>query len=251
MAADRGSAGATGTAPPPGDRQLVAQTLAGDKEAFAVLHRRYYARVYRLALLRCGCPPDAEDIASETFVRAITHLPGYRFQGESLFPWLSRICVNLVADRGRRRAPAALVSLDAPTGEGLRALLDALPGDAPDPHALAERHEVQTLVRAAVANLPPDQMNAVVLRFVGDLPLKEIALALGKTEGAIKALLHRAMIGLRTALLQNSREAEVFGDLAARTRGAASASSAADQENTRQQHAGRPAFPTQVNHRGP
>ncbi len=200
---------------PPCDRHLVERTLAGDRDAFAVLHRRYYARIFRLAVLRCGSASDAEDIASETFIRAITHLPSYRFQGESLFPWLSRICLNLVADRGRARAQATLVSLDAPAGNSLRALLDALPGDLPDPHVVAERHEVQALVRAAVANLPPDQMNAVVLRYVGDLPLKEIAGALGKTEGAIKSLLHRATVGLRKALLAGAREAEVFGDLRA------------------------------------
>ena len=68
------------------DRVLVAQALSGNGEAFAALHRRYYARVYRLALLRCRSVADAEDVASETFVRAIAHLPAFRFQGESLFP---------------------------------------------------------------------------------------------------------------------------------------------------------------------
>ena len=212
---------------PPTDRHLVAQTLAGDRDAFAVLHRRYYTRIFRLAVLRCGSASDAEDIASETFIRAITHLPSYRFQGESIFPWLSRICLNLVADRGRARAQATLVSLDAPAGDGLRALLDSLPGDRPDPHAVAERHEVQALVRAAVAGLPPEQMNAIVLRYVGDLPLKEIALALGKTEGAIKALLHRATVGLRKTLLAGEREAEVFGHL--RATAAAKTETAANQ----------------------
>jgi len=195
----------------------VERTLAGDQEAFALLHRRYYARVYRLALLRCnGHASDAEDIASETFVRAITHLPAYRFHtGDSIFPWLSRICANLVADRYRQQHPAAgtVVSLDAPAGGQLRALIDALPGDAPDPHALAEIGEIQALVRTAVDALPPDQHNAVVLRFVGDLPLKEIGAALGKTEGAIKSLLHRALIGLRKSLAEGAHEAEVLGHL--------------------------------------
>jgi RNA polymerase sigma-70 factor (ECF subfamily) len=196
------------------DRRLVERTLAGDVDAFAVLHRRYFARIYRLALFRCQSPSDAEDIASETFVRAIAHLPAFRFRGDSLFPWLSRICSNLAADLGRRRAPAGvLVSLDAPAAEGLRALLEGVAGDAPDPYDIAERHEAQALIRAAIAGLPPDQCDAVLLRFLGDMSLKEIAHALGKTEGAIKALLHRAMIGLRKALLTGAREAEVFSHL--------------------------------------
>ena len=195
------------------DRKLVEATLAGDTDAFTVLHRRYYARVYRLALFRCQNPSDAEDIAAETFVRAIAHLSTYRFQGESLFPWLSRICTNLVADMGRRRSPTALVSLDTPTADGLRALLEGMPGDAPDPYEMAERHETQALVRAAIASLPADQADAVLLRFLGDLSLKEIGAAIGKTEGAIKSLLHRAILSLRRTLLDGTQEAERFGQL--------------------------------------
>ena len=189
------------------DRVLVAQALSGNGEAFAALHRRYYARVYRLALLRCRSVVDAEDVASETFVRAIAHLPAFRFQGESLFPWLSRIASNLAADLGRKSAGVTLVSLDNQTVESVRALLESLPGDMPDPHTLAERSETQALLRAAVAALPSDQADAILLRFGGDLPLKEIAVALGRSEGAIKSLLHRGLVGLRKMLLSGANEA--------------------------------------------
>lgn len=196
------------------DRQLVERTLAGDTQAFALLHRRYFARVYRLALYRCRSVQDAEDIASETFLRAIAHLPAFRFQGESLFPWLSRIASNLAADMGRQRAGTTLLSLDGPTADGVRALIEGITsGEAPDPHEWAERHEAQEMIRAAIAQLPPDQADAVLMRFGGDLPLKEIALALNKTEGAIKSLLHRALVSLRKSLLAGVREAEVFGHL--------------------------------------
>lgn len=194
----------------PSDRTLVERTLAGDSSAFAALHKRYYARVYRLALMRCRSAQDAEDVASETFVRAITHLKSFRFQGESLFPWLSRIASNLAADQGRRAAGMPLVSLDGPTAEGVRSLLEALPG-APDPFELADRHETQQLVRAAVAALPADQAEAVLMRFGSDLPLKEIALAMNRTEGAIKSLLHRALVNLRKSLVSEVQDAEAFG----------------------------------------
>lgn len=194
------------------DRQLVERTLEGDTDAFAILHRRYYGRVYRLALVRCRSAQDAEDVASETFVRAIAHLAGYRFQGDSLFPWLSRIAANLIADMGRRQRGATFVSLDgADINEGVRSLIEGLKSDSPDPQALAERQEVQALVRAAIRGLPPDQADAILLRFVGDLPLKEIAAAMNRTEGAIKSLLHRALIGLRRSLTTGEKSAEVFG----------------------------------------
>ncbi len=199
------------------DRALVTQALAGNAEAFTALHRRYYARVYRLALLRCRSVADAEDVAAETFVRAIAHLPAFRFQGESLFPWLSRIASNLAADMGRRSAGVTLVSLDNQTVESVRALLESLPGDTPDPHALAERSETQALLRAAVAALPTDQADAILLRFGGDLPLKEIAVALGRSEGAIKSLLHRGLVGLRKMLISGANEAGALEQMRHRT----------------------------------
>jgi RNA polymerase sigma-70 factor (ECF subfamily) len=192
--------------PPPEDtdRQLVEQTLAGNKEAFARLHKRYYARVYRYALFRTRGPQDAEDIAGETFVRAISHLHTYRFVGESIFPWLSRIAANLIADQGRKGAGVSVLSLDAggTGGDEVRAFLEGLPGNAPDPHRVAESHETQGLLRATIARLPADQAEAVLLRFVADLSLKEIALSMNKTEGAIKSLLHRALVNLRKMLAE-------------------------------------------------
>lgn len=201
------------------DRELVRRTLAGDQDAFAVLHRRYYARIYRLALFRCRTAADAEDIACETFLRAIAHLPTYRFQGESLLPWLSRIATNAAYDLGRRHAGATLISLDARAAEDVRALIESLRDEGPDPHALAERHETQELIRSAVATLPRDQADAILLRFGGDLPLAEIAVALNRTEGAIKSLIHRGLVNLRKTL---NEEALRGGTIAQRRQQAAS-----------------------------
>lgn len=188
-----------------GDRELVRRTLAGERDAFAILHRRYYARVYRLALFRCRSVPDAEDIAAETFLRAIAHLPAYRFQGESLYPWLSRIATNLAHDLVRRSGGVPTLSLDAGAADDVRALIESLKDDGPGPHALAERREVQEVLRAAVAALPSDQSDAILLRFGGDLSLADIALAMGRTEGAIKSLIHRGLVNLR----KNVREEQV------------------------------------------
>jgi RNA polymerase sigma-70 factor, ECF subfamily len=200
------------------DRWLVQATLAGNADAFTQLHRRYYARIYRLALFRTRSATDAEDIAAETFVKAITHLASYRFQGESLFPWLARIAGNLAVDMSRRQGGMTAVSLDSAASEGIRALIEGLPSNAPDPHALAERQETQALVRNAILALPREQSEAVLLRYLGDLSLKEIGDAMGKTEGAIKSLLHRAVANLRRLLVEGEREAAQFGARRAQTR---------------------------------
>jgi RNA polymerase sigma-70 factor, ECF subfamily len=193
------------------DQWLVRETLAGNTAAFSVLHKRYYARIYRLAVFRTRSTTDAEDIAAETFVKAITHLASYRFQGESLFPWLARIASNLVVDMSRRQSGMAAVSLDSTTSDQIRALIEGLPSNSPDPHALAERQETQALVRNAILALPREQSEAILLRYLGDLSLKEIADAMGKSEGAIKSLLHRAVANLRRLLVEGEQAAAQFG----------------------------------------
>ncbi len=182
------------------DTDLIAAAQRGDVQAFGALHTRYYTRIYRLAYLKTSNAQDAEDVASETFVRALANLSRLRLSdGEaSLYPWLHKIALNLIVDGHRRRPPSGVVSLDAPAIAGIRALLESsLPGTGPTPHEVAERHEVQALVRAAIAALPEDQGDVLVYRFLGELSLREIAPLLGRSEAAAKSLLHRAVVAVR------------------------------------------------------
>ena len=182
------------------DMALVAAAQRGDVKAFGTLHTRYYSRVYHLAYLKTNNVQDAEDVASETFVRTLAHLGRFRLKDDaaSLYPWLHRIAVNLIVDGSRRRPPSGVVSLDAPVIAGIRTLLDsALPGAGPTPHEIAERHEVQQLVRSAIAALPEDQSDVLIYRYLGDLSLREIAPLLNRSESAAKSLLHRAVVNVR------------------------------------------------------
>ena len=188
---------------PPGDSRdaaLIAAAQRGEVKAFGTLHARYYKRVYHLAYLKTNNAQDAEDVASETFIRALASLGRFRAkdEGASFYPWLHKIALNLIVDGSRRRPPSGVVSLDAPLIAGMRALLDSdLPGGGASPQEVVERHEVQQLVRAAIAALPEDQGDVLVYRFLGDLPLKEIAPLLGRSESAAKSLLHRAVVALK------------------------------------------------------
>jgi RNA polymerase sigma-70 factor (ECF subfamily) len=191
------------------DRALVARVKAGDVRAFGTLHARYYAKIYRLAYLKTADPEDAQDVASETFCNALVHLrqKPYEFRHcDSIYPWLHRIAHNLLVDRARAKPPGGTVSLDAPTSDEVSTFLEQLPDDGPSPQELAERHEVQELVRQAVAKLPADQATAVMYRFQGDLSIKEIARALKRSEGAVKSLLHRALVTLRRDMQQQLAE---------------------------------------------
>lgn len=185
-----------------GDAVLIAAAQRGDAHAFGTLHRRYYTRIYHLAYLKTSNAQDAEDVASETFIRALGSLSRFRLRDgqTSLYPWLHRIAINLIVDGCRQRPPSGIVSLDAPVIAGMRALLDQrLPGfeEVPSPQEIVERHEVQQLVRSAIAALPPDQGDVLAYRFLGDLSPREIAPLLHRSESAVKSLLHRAALALK------------------------------------------------------
>jgi RNA polymerase sigma-70 factor, ECF subfamily len=189
------------------DKALVERLKRGDRAAFGTLHHRYYAKIYRLALLKTNHADTAEDIASETFCRALANLPGYEFRRcDSLYPWLHRIASNLIIDAARARPAGGEVSLDAATADDVGSFLECLPDTAPSPQELVERKEVQALVREAISRLPADQGEAVLYRFLGDLSIKEIARALDRSEGAVKSLLHRALVSLRQGMLANALE---------------------------------------------
>src|SRR4029077_13762158 len=108
------------------DQTLVRAAQRGDGQAFAALHKRYYTRIYRLAYLKTNNAADAEDVASETFLRALASLPRFDFKSPagggatSIYPWLHRIAINLIVDSHRQRPPSLVVSLDAPVIEGMR-----------------------------------------------------------------------------------------------------------------------------------
>lgn len=193
------------------DRALVERLRAGDRNAFEILHRRYYARIYRFAFLRLGNAADAEDVAAETFCRALGSLPSFQFRrSASIYPWLHQIASNLVVDQIRGRPPGGCLSLDAQLAEQLDTFLELLPDREPSPQECVERAEVQALVRSAIDRLPADQARAIVLRFLGDLSIHEIALALDRSEGAVKSLLHRGLAGMRQHLkhaIQTARSA--------------------------------------------
>ena len=190
------------------DKALVERLKAGDAIAFGTLHRRYYPKIYRLALLKTHHPDDAADIASDTFCKALEHLPSYEFRRcDSLYPWLHRIASNLIIDRARSRPPGGEVSLDASIADEVGSFLECLPDTGPSPQELVERKEVQALVRQAITRLPADQGEAIMYRFLGDLSIKEIARALDRSEGAVKSLLHRALVSLRQGMLADALEA--------------------------------------------
>ncbi len=179
------------------DRMLVHLTARGEAGALEVLHRRYYARLYKLAFMKLGNEDDAHDIASEAFLRAVRNVFNLDpLSSASLYPWLHTVVGNLVVDLYRRRAQIETVS-EAPDVSDLLSIFERIEDDGPLPEEVVARRQTQAAVREALTHLPETQAEAVYLRFIGELSLAEIGEAMGKSEGAIKSLLHRGMLNLR------------------------------------------------------
>jgi RNA polymerase sigma-70 factor (ECF subfamily) len=165
-----------------------------DRSAFGELYDLYVRRVYAFALTHTRDRDEAEDVTAATFERALNAIGRYEDRGAPLSSWLFRIASNIVTDRGRQGQRVSTLGGD-PVPE------DRLDRPAEeDPQEQVERWERAALLRARIETLPPDQRQAIRLRYMDGLSVAEVAERLGRTENATKQLLHRAMTGLRSRM---------------------------------------------------
>jgi len=177
-------------------KALVLRARDGDVEAFGILYDHYVGLVYRYIYYRVGAHPLAEDLTSETFLRAMRRMADFTWQGRDFGAWLVTIARNLVADHfksGRYRLEICTAELLEP----------GLPQEGPE-RAVLDSLTHRTLLEA-VRRLGSEQQECVVLRFLHGLSVAETALVMGKKPGAIKALQHRAMRSLARMLPDDLR----------------------------------------------
>jgi RNA polymerase sigma-70 factor (ECF subfamily) len=176
--------------------QQVVAARRREPAAFEALVRRHQTTLYNFCLRMLGQPDDAADVAQETFVQLYSHL-GRLDEQEPLAPWLFRVARNRCIDLIRRRRTVPL-QLPDESGEGGLTLEPA--DDDPLPDEMAERADLQRLLSAAIAELPPAYAEVVALRYAGDRSFAEIALILDVDEGAARVRFHRAKALLRRHL---------------------------------------------------
>ena len=153
---------------------------------FTELYRTHLRDVYSYAYYRIGNHHDAEDVTEQTFLQAYRHFERAQreSQGRPLRPWLIRIAHNLAANYYRDRARKPQTNLDDAAG-----VLSTFH----DTEDLVEGREEVQQVLAGVAKLPEDRRDALIMRFALDMDNREIARALGRSDGATKVLIHRAI----------------------------------------------------------
>ena len=164
--------------------------------AFTELYRAHLRDVYSYAYYRIGNHHDAEDLTEQTFLQAYRHFERAQLEsdGRPLRPWLIRIAHNLAANYYRDRSRRPVTQLDD------AAVISA-------PHGTEEmvegREEVKEVLRG-VSELPDDRREALIMRFALDMDNREIARALGRSEGATKVLIHRAIKQLEERLSEGA-----------------------------------------------
>jgi RNA polymerase sigma-70 factor (ECF subfamily) len=155
-----------------------------DRE-FSDFYRQHLRDIYNYTYYRTGNHHDAEDLTTQTFIQAYRHFERAQREsnGRPLRPWLIRIAHNLAANyyRDRARKPTSLLQEAE------------LIGDTIDTEQLVEGREELTKVLEAVRSLPDDRREAMIMRFALGMDNREIARALGRSEGATKVLIHRAI----------------------------------------------------------
>lgn len=166
--------------------RLVSRAKAGDAEAFGALYDAYAERVYRFLLIRVGQPADAEDLLQQVFLRVIESLPRYEQRGLPFGAWLFRIARNAAIDFGRARRITG--RLDP---------ADAWAVDPLEPAELVERAAELAALRTALDALSSEQRDVIVYRFFAGLSHAEIGALVGKREGNVRVIQHRALDALR------------------------------------------------------
>ena len=175
---------------------LVELARTGDAEAFGMLYDHYHASVYRFLYYRVGSVPLAEDLTSETFFRALRSMGSFRWQGKDFGAWLMTIARNLTADHfksGRTRLELATEDMsahDAPT-------------EGPETSVLAQLTNEALL--AALTELPSEQQECLVMRFLQGLSIAETAKVLGRSDGAVKQLQLRGVRNLAKLMPEGLR----------------------------------------------
>ncbi len=175
-----------------GERALVDAAKAGDEAALTELYNLYFPRVYRYILARMGNPYDAEDLTEEVFLRVLDAIERFQWREAPFSAWLFRIAHNAVISQRRKEGARGRSS----------PLVDALPVGSQGPEEMVENRLALNEVMRVTQTLPEAQRRVIGLRFAAGLTVAETARAMGKGEGNVKVIQHKAIAKLREIFAQ-------------------------------------------------
>jgi len=171
------------------EESLIRRAQQQDQEAFAQLYEEHFNKIYRYVALRIGDKVEAEDVTQQVFINALRSISSFKWKGIPFAAWLFRIAHNQVVDYLRKKTKQATVPLD-----------ESLASSDSNPQLMAEhRLDIEQLL-LATKRLTRAQREVIALRFAGELSTVQVAKVMGKSQGAVKALQHSAIVALRKAL---------------------------------------------------
>ena len=169
------------------DGDLIQLARQGDQRALIGIYERYHPSVFTYVFYRVCDQEIAEDLTAEVFTRMLANLPRYRSSGKPILAWLYTIARNLVIDHYRQNKSASHLPL----------LEDLVEGDNNHPVKVTEAALAHECLSRALRNLTEEQRQVILLRFIENREISELAEILGKNERAIRSLQHRALVALQ------------------------------------------------------
>lgn len=177
--------------------EVITQAQQGEKETLSELYKRFHQPVFRYLYYRVGDQQTAEDLTADVFLRMLRSVKLYRWQGAPFESWLFQIARNLAIDHYRRKRTH-----------------DTLGDDLPDPQVVdqtVERRLTSDRLVRALYKLNEPQKDVILLRFINQMPIAQVARVLQRSEDSIKGLQRRALLALRQALTDWEGADETIG----------------------------------------
>ena len=171
------------------EESLVRRAKERDEAALTQLYEENFDKIYRYVALRIGDRIEAEDMTQQVFLNALQSISSFKWKGIPVSAWLFRIAHNQVVDYLRKKVKQATVPLD-----------ESQVSSDSNPQLMAEhRLDIDQLL-SATKRLTKAQREVIALRFAGELSIAQVAKVMDKSQGAVKALQHSAIVALRKAL---------------------------------------------------
>src|SRR3990172_2577233 len=171
--------------------KIVRQAQQYDEVALQSLYEKYYPKVYNYAFLQMGDVQAAEDLASDVMLKMLESIQRYHFKGLPFSAWVFRIARNRLIALHRRRRRRGEVDLS-----------ETIASTLASPHAMAERALERGQLQVALKHLTDEQRQVIVLKFIEGFDNRSVGTIMGRSEGAIKSLQHRALASLRRVIFR-------------------------------------------------
>jgi RNA polymerase sigma-70 factor (ECF subfamily) len=171
--------------------EIVRRAQAYEEDALQSLYEVYYPKVYNYAFLQLGDVQAAEDLSADVMLKMVESIRSYKFKGLPFSAWLFRIARNRLIDLHRRRKRRGEVDLS-----------ESIAGTLASPQVMAERAIERGQIQVALKHLTDEQRQVIVLKFIEGFDNRSIGSIMGRSEGAIKSLQHRALGALRRILYE-------------------------------------------------